>query len=145
MWWKMQCLWRCWYFPLPLVLFNNLFSKCFADEYPKDCMVWLDLYSKYVTTRRNKIYRIKNPFLTCKNHEDARSWLTSSPSCILLPTRMQRRYSERLVLQEPGRWNEQLATASSLEFISPFKARKYIKDRGHRSVYMGKAAAASGL
>lgn len=108
----------------------------------KTAWVWLNLYSKYVTTRRNKIYRIKNPLLTCKSHEDTHYWPTSSPSCTLLLTRMQRRYCERLVLQERGRWNEQLATATSLEFISPFKVRKYIKGRGHGSIYMVETATA---
>lgn len=132
-------------FHFPSLYFIICFPSALQMNIQKTAWVWLNLYSKYVTTRHNKIYRIKNPLLTCKNHEGVHYWPTSSPSCALRLTSMQRRqplHSERLALRERGRWNEQLATATSLEFISSFKVRQYIKDRGHSSIYMVKTATA---
>lgn len=135
-------------FHLPSFRFIICVPSTLQMNIQKTAWMWLNLYSQYVTTRHNKIYRIKNPLLTCKSHEDVHYWPTCSPSCHLLPTRMQRRqplHSERLALQECGSWKEQLMTATSLEFISPFKVRKYIRERTPQQHLHGRDCYSSGL
>lgn len=98
--------------------------------------VWLNFYSKDVTTRRNKIDRIKNPLLTCKKSQ-RRCLLTGFLG--LLPFAAEQMVEEA-ALEFSGGWNEQLATATALEFGSPFKVRKYIEDWGRSSIYMADTA-----